>query len=452
MSTKYSSTERSSPARPSAERLSADARFSLARAPRLEFGPGALAAALDFAVRDGPAVAVLATGGGSFLASEAGRGFASALEAGSRRVVPLASAAEPSPEAVDEAALECARELLAAGLGAGACRVAAVGGGSALDAGKAVAAMVPVFLDALAAGGEPPSVADFLEGVGTRAPEGRRVPLVLCPTTAGTGSEATKNAVLSRVGPGGFKKSLRHDAYVADLAAVDPALALGCPRGVTAASGLDALTQILEAWTSPLASAPVRALCAGGTRAFEAAFLPALADGADLDARSGLAWAAWASGVALANAGLGAVHALASPLGAAAAVPHGVVCGRLLLPATRLNLDLLAEAAAGKGRLQREAALDFLGRYAEAGFILAGKTDRAPDDRIGGRGGYRVEEGLDLLMERLGAYEAAAGLAGLGSYGIGRAEAEAAGRAASAKTNPVPLEAGELSALAVSVL
>lgn len=219
---------------------------------------------------------------------------------------------EPSPGIVDSIAEEWRDASLEL--------IVALGGGSVIDAGKAAAAML----------GEPgeESVKEFLEGVGTRSPSGRTLPLYALPTTAGTGSEATKNAVISEIG--GFKKSLRHDNFVPKLALLDARLALGVPDDVTRASGLDGITQLLEAYLSTKANPFTDALALSGLEAAGGAFPQLLKDPADIAARESMAYAAYLSGVCLANAGLGLVHGAASPLGAAREIPHGLVCGRLL--------------------------------------------------------------------------------------------------------------------------
>lgn len=411
-------------------------RFAFAREPRLEFGPGALASLPRLIAEresvEGPfSTVVLVTGGSSFRAGPKYAEILAALKG--RRLLEFSCPGEPSPDFVDGAVAAVAAALV--GAEDGRCAVVGVGGGSAMDAGKAVAALVPIALRESRAGRPVPSVQDYLEGVGTKAPEGLTAFYVAVPTTAGTGTEATKNAVVSRVGQAGFKKSLRHDAYCPAVAVVDPELALGCPRSVGAASGLDAFTQLLEAYLSPAASPIVEALCESGIAAFGRSFLPMLADGADLEARSGMAYAAYLSGIALANAGLGSVHALASPVGGRFPAPHGVVCGLLLGPAARLNIDLLAEAARSEKRLDRRAAEAALAKYGRAGRLLGGASD-----------------GCDGLLEAIVRFEAAAALPRLSAYGVSREDAASLAAAAATKTNPLPLVAAEYESLILSVL
>ena len=202
--------------------------------------------------------------------------------------------------------------------------VVGIGGGSVLDAGKAVAAMLC----------HEGSVQDYLEGVGTKEPNGKTVPFIALPTTAGTGSEATKNAVLSRPGPDGYKKSLRHDAFIPSAVIIDPELAMGCPPATTLACALDAFSQLLEARVSTAATPLTQALSRQGLRLFARGgrlFSDNLYQSRmELSLRWDLAMAAYLSGVTLANSGLGTVHGMAGPLGAFTRVPHGVACGCLL--------------------------------------------------------------------------------------------------------------------------
>ncbi|MEW5814179.1 MAG: iron-containing alcohol dehydrogenase [Spirochaetota bacterium] len=234
--------------------------------------------------------------------------------------------------------------------------VVSIGGGSVIDAGKAISAMIKT----------EGSVVDYLEVIGSKAPPGIKVPFVAIPTTSGTGSEATKNAVLSRTGEEGFKRSLRHENYVPDTALIDPELALSCPRDVTAASGMDAITQLIEGLVSVKGNPLSRALAVSGLEYASQSYPAAVLKGnSDIKARSDMAYAAFISGIVLANAGLGVVHGLASPIGSRFNVPHGVVCGTLLASATERIVDWLIEY---EGEHSPALAL-----YAEAGRILAGR-------------------------------------------------------------------------------
>lgn len=227
--------------------------------------------------------------------------------------------------------------------------VVAVGGGATVDLGKAVAAMIR----------HPGSVTDYLEGVGTEKPTGDRVALLAAPTSAGTGSEATKNAVISQVGLGGFKKSLRHEGFVPDTAVLDPELSLDLPVGTTVATGLDAITQLLEAYVSTKANPMTEAVSERGLALAGEAFPRLVAGEHDVDARGKMALAAFFSGVALASGGLGVVHGMAGPFGGRYPIPHGVVCGWLVSPATDYLLDHL------------EADSSVLRRFSRAGDLLA---------------------------------------------------------------------------------
>lgn len=288
--------------------------------------------------------------------------------------------------------------------------VVAIGGGSALDTGKAVSAM-------LATDG---SVEEYLEGVGTRTPPGAKVPFVAVPTTAGTGSEATKNAVLSRVGDGGYKKSLRHDAYVPDVAIVDPQLTLSCPRALTAASGLDAITQLIESYVSRDASPFTDTLALDGLAAAGRAFRRCVERGdADLEAREQMAYAAYLSGICLANAGVGTVHGLAGAAGAVVPVPHGAFCGLLLPGATAVGIERL--------RRQRDS-LGALAKYAAAGVALTGGPAARPTGSL--------EERLEALVRVLTDFAALSSLAPLRSYGLAEDGLAEIARAGGNKANP----------------
>ncbi|WP_199620258.1 iron-containing alcohol dehydrogenase [Paenibacillus alkalitolerans] len=239
--------------------------------------------------------------------------------------------------------------------------VVAIGGGSAMDAGKAVAAML------LTEPGD--TILNYLEGQPAYRPHnGNKVFFVAIPTTSGTGSETTKNAVISI--PGGFKRSIRHDRFIPDVAIVDGQLTLSCPPSVKAASGLDALTQLIESYVSTKASPLTDALALSGIEAAARSLLPICTHAADNAAlHEQIAYASMLSGITLANAGLGLVHGFAGPLGGSFPIPHGVICGTLLAEVTKRNIEQLAKETS-------DTAAEALAKYAKVGAILTGRDDR----------------------------------------------------------------------------
>lgn len=233
---------------------------------------------------------------------------------------------EPSPAIVDQ--------IVQRYRGRGINVVVAVGGGSVMDAGKAVSAMIPV----------DGSIKEYLEGVGNKAHPGTKIPFIAMPTTSGTGSEMTKNAVISEVGEYGFKKSLRHNNFIPELAIIDPEMMLSCPAGLTATSGMDAFTQLLESYISSQANPMTDALALQGLKQIKKYLLRAYLEGdQNLEARAGMALAAMFSGISLAQAGLGLVHGFAAPLGGFHEIPHGVVCGSLMAPVFAHTIDNLID-------------------------------------------------------------------------------------------------------------
>ncbi len=271
---------------------------------------------------------------------------------------------EPSPERIDTIVAELKNRKFDVVIG--------VGGGSVVDTGKAVSAML----------GKEESVFDYLEGVGTRVHDGSKVPFIAVPTTAGTGSEATKNAVLSQVGEKGFKKSIRHNNFVPDIALIDAELSLTCPTGVTAACGMDAFTQLLESYVSTNASPMTDALAYDGLRIMKDHLVLAVAEGNEnLSAREAMSYAALMSGITLANAGLGIVHGLASPMGGFSDIAHGVACGTLVGIATKINIDRLRE--------EGESGEEYLKKYAAIGRLFS--NDKCDD----------LNECCDFLVDKI---------------------------------------------------
>jgi alcohol dehydrogenase len=261
---------------------------------------------------------------------------------------------EPSPQLVDEAV------ALYHGLSPDC--VVAIGGGSAVDAGKAIAGLLP--------SGD--SVMDYLEGVGIgQTYHGPSTPFIAIPTTAGTGGETSKNGVLSVIGTNGFKKSFRDEQLVPAHVILDPELTVSCPAGITAACGMDAFTQLLESFVSCKANPMTHALCLSGLQGIRDGLIQAFRQGDDLAARSSMLYASSISGLTLANAGLGSVHGLASPLGAFFPIPHGVACATMLYEAVKLNIEAMVSRAPDHESLML---------YAEAGRLMAaegGLSDEA---------------------------------------------------------------------------
>jgi alcohol dehydrogenase class IV len=314
---------------------------------------------------------------------------------------------EPSPSLIDQ---------LTAGLQNQAVQtIVAVGGGSVVDTGKAVSAMA----------GRHESVYDYLEGVGTKLHDGKKLPFIAVPTTAGTGSEATKNAVLSQTGEKGFKKSIRHENFVPDVALVDPRLSLSCPASVTAACGMDAFTQLLESYVSDNSSPLTDALAYDGLRVLKDQLVPAVTEGAhNLTAREAMSYAALLSGITLANAGLGIVHGLASPMGGYTNIPHGVACGTLVAAATRMTIEKLQE--------DPETNKNYIEKYARIGRLFSADKCRS------------VDECCDFLIAKLQEWTDALHLPRLDKYGfdeqlIGKIAAETGN-----KNNPVKFTETEI--------
>lgn len=304
----------------------------------------------------------------------------------------------------------------------GACDViVALGGGSAIDAGKAIASVGTN-------GGEP---LEFLEVVGKgRAIAVPPLPFIAVPTTAGTGSEVTHNAVLGSP-EHGVKASLRSPLMLPRVALVDPELTYGLAPAVTASTGLDALTQLIEPYVSARANPLVDAICVEGIGRVAGALRPAYHDGADADARRDMALASLFGGLALANAGLGVVHGFAAPLGGTWKAPHGALCAAIL------PHGMAANVAALRARAPRHPAL---GRYATIARLLTGRNEARAEDGIDWVRGLCVELNIPSLR----------------AWGVTEADllaiVEKAARASSMQANPLLLTSEELLAVIAAAL
>lgn len=294
----------------------------------------------------------------------------------------------------------------------GATVVIGLGGGSAVDAGKAIAAMAR----------QPHDLLHYLEVVGKGQPlDEKPLPYIAVPTTAGTGAEVTRNAVLASPFHG-VKASLRHASMLPAIALVDPELACDCPPTVTAASGMDALTQCLEAYVSSRAQPMTDALCVEGIQRAVRSLEKAVTNGQDLDAREDMALAAMFSGMALANAGLGAVHGFAAPIGGSFKAAHGAVCAALLAPVWKANWAAIQNAGDAVAR----------GKFESASRLLLADAEATPE---------AAADYLQALARRLD-------IPGLSSHGITETDLEdiatKASKASSMKGNPVSLSHDEL--------
>lgn len=335
--------------------------FNFTHTPDIYFGPGKIKELPDLIAAEHVNRIVLITGGSSFRGSERWSTLTESLQERRVEMIDFSVRGEPSPDAVDE--------IVASAVDFSPEAVVSVGGGSVIDTGKAVSAMLPC-----AGGGrEYPGVQTFLEEIGTEPPGGEKIVFVAVPTTSGTGSEATKNAVISRRGEGGFKKSLRHNNYVPNIALIDPELAASCPADITAASGLDAITQLIEGFVSTKASPITDSFATSGLIAAGRSFSRAVEDGErDLEARSHMAFAACMSGIVLANAGLGVVHGMAGYLGGKYPVSHGAACGTLLAKSTEVIIEKLFD-------LEEENNLALL-KYGEAAKYVSGRDMGSLED------------------------------------------------------------------------
>lgn len=299
--------------------------------------------------------------------------------------------------------------------------VISIGGGSAIDAGKAIAAL-------LANGGDP---LDYLEVVGRGQPlRLPSAPFIAVPTTAGTGAEVTRNAVLASP-EHGVKASLRSPHMLPRLAIVDPELTYSLPPAITASTGLDALTQLIEPYVSVRANAMTDLFCQEGMRRAARSLARAFRNGSDLEARTDMAWASLLGGLALANAGLGAVHGFAGPVGGMFDAPHGAVCAALLPPVMEVNIRALRDRAAESESLQR---------YAVVARILTGLPDAGPEDGVAWARGITRELGIPSLR----------------TYGIAEEDVPAlvenAQKASSMKGNPITLATSELRGILEAAL
>jgi alcohol dehydrogenase class IV len=376
-------------------------RFEFATATRIVFGAGTLGQAAPAAAEMGSRV-LLVTADAPDLEAP----LLAQLEARRLPVTRLVASGEPTIDSVGQG-VQTARD-------AGCDVVIGLGGGSAMDTGKAIAAL-------LTNGGQP---LDYLEVIGHGKPITQpSAPWIAVPTTAGTGAEVTRNAVLGAPAQR-VKVSLRSPLMLARLAIVDPELTYGLPQSVTAFTGLDALTQVLEPYVCQAPNPLTDALCREGMMRAARSLRRAYESGHDAAAREDMAIASLFGGLALANAKLGAVHGLAGPLGGMYPAPHGATCAALLPHVIAANVAALTRRAGDHAALER---------YDEVARILTGNAQA------------RALDGAAWVAQLCADLE----IPPLGDYGLTEQDfptvIDSAARASSMQGNPIRLEPGELA-------
>ena len=377
--------------------------FEFATATQIIFGNGKISSVVDHAARMGKR-AVILTGKDIKRAQP----LVNQITKKGLAIVIVQIPAEPTTD-MALAAVQTARQ-------SGCNLVIAIGGGSVVDTGKVIAALLTNQGDLF----------DYLEVIGNAQPLANpSAPYIAIPTTAGTGAEVTRNAVLNSI-EHRVKVSMRSPSMLPRMAVIDPELTHLMPPSITAGTGLDALTQLLEVFVSPAANPITDGICREGLQRAAQSLQTAYHSGHDPRAREDMCIASLFSGIALANAKVGAVHACAAPLGSMYAAPHGMLCGRLLPLVMRTNISALQS---------RQPDSQALKRYSELGVLLTGRPDAAAQDGL-----QWIEDCCTDLQ-----------VPGLASFGVIPADiAEIASKALQASSmqgNPVPLAENEVAAI-----
>jgi alcohol dehydrogenase class IV len=386
--------------------------FRFARLPEIHFGNGKIAGLPAIIKLYGKSV-ILVTGEQSFIKSKKSEILLRSFESAGIKHHNVTVSGEPSPEVIDQTVSRFKDEYVNVVVG--------IGGGSVIDAGKAISAMM----------NKSESVMEFLEGVGHKDHPGTRLPYIAIPTTSGTGSEATKNAVISQIGKNGFKRSLRHDNFVPDIAIVDPELTIHCPQDITAASGMDCFTQLTEAYLSDKSNKYTDVLAIEGLKTIKSSLIISYTNSEDIEARAGMSFAALTSGICLTNAGLGVVHGFASSIGGMYHIPHGVICGTLMAISNEVNVRELRKKTDNIAALKKYALLG------ELFLDEKGKTDE-----------YYIDGFLQYLHKLSHDFK----LKGLKKYGLEEKDIKLICANTEIKNNPVKLALEDLTEIVTSRL
>ncbi|MFX0046820.1 MAG: iron-containing alcohol dehydrogenase [Candidatus Hermodarchaeota archaeon] len=391
--------------------------FNFGRIPHIIFGVGRLNEIYNLIPKFGNNV-LYVIGGTSLKRSGRWDEIVLAMQKSNINFSEISVNGEPTPTLVDGAVQKFKTQKIDLIIG--------IGGGSVIDAGKAISAMLT----------KNDSIKNYLEGVGSKSHDGKKIPYIAVPTTSGTGSEATKNAVITEVGIGGFKKSLRHDNLIPNYAIIDPQLMLSCPRSISASCGMDTFAQLLEAFVSPKATPITDALAISGIKEVKSAIIPVCSDKAsDITLRGAMAYGSLMSGIALANAGLGIVHGFASSIGGLFNIPHGVVCGALLAESTKMNIKRLEQLGnEGKNGLFKHAII---------GALINGKENFQDIN-------FRYY--CTILVDTLEYWTKKLNIDRLGRYGITTTDIDNIIERTGLKSNPVHLKREDLNEILVNCL
>ena len=383
--------------------------FNFASIPHIIFGAGKLNEIYDLIPNFGNNV-LYVIGGSSLKNSGKWDEIESTMQKNNIPFSSISVYGEPTPRFVDEAVNKFRNHNIDVIVG--------IGGGSVIDAGKAISAMLT----------KKNSIKDFLEGVGNKTHDGKKIPYIAVPTTSGTGSEVTKNTVISEVGIEGFKKSLRHDNLIPNYAVIDPKLVISCPKSVSSSCGMDAFTQLLEGYVSPKSNLITDTFAMSGIKKMKDAIIPVCNEkGSDINLRSAMAYGALLSGIVLANAGLGIVHGFASSIGGLFEIPHGVVCGTLLAESTKANIKRLEELGS--------EVENYLLKYALVGALIDGRKCFEDID---------ISHYCSILVDVLDNWTKKLNIDRLGQYGITSTDVDSIIDKTSLKNNPVQLRREDL--------
>lgn len=379
--------------------------FTFKPIPTIHFGVGKVITLPELASSYGKTFLIV-LGQSSFINTAYWQRLQEDFHTNGSQVVTATISDEPSPEDVDTITNNCKNKNIDAVIG--------IGGGSVLDGGKAIAAM-------LKEGG---SVEQFLEGVGTKEPSGKTVPFIAVPTTSGTGSEATANSVISKTGRGGYKKSLRHANFIPNIALIDPELTLSCSRELTASCGMDCFSQLVEGYLSTSASIFSDSLALEAIKLFHGAIENSYNNLENIEARTAMSYGALVSGIVLANAGLGIIHGFAPPLGSLHNIPHGIVCGTLMAAGNKVTLKKLQQSDSNK------EALD---KYRILGKLVSSSSKQSNE--------YYQEAFIDFLEDLTHKFA----IPTLASFGVTKNDIPAILNQSANKNNPITLNEKEMT-------